>query len=422
MKSSDMKKLLLLTLICSLLGACRVAKFGIFYLSKNHQKPKFDQQIIQHNPDKVFQFKSLNSDYAQQIGQYEFQRMPLDQFLDEETRTTAFLVVRNDSILYERYFEEADQNAQLPSFSVAKSFTSALVGIALQEGYIKNVNDPVTDYIEEVRALDSRWQQLTIEHLLNMRSGIDFNEDSYVNPYSSIADLYMKKNVVKYIQKAKFKYAPGERKYYSSLDTQILGLIVQRSTGKSLAAYMEEKIWQPLGMESDARWFVDDDKYGITKAFCCLHVTARDYAKFGRLFLNNGNWEGQQIIDEDWVARSVQPDFDNNCYQYQWYSGGKGYEYEQAESGGRKARVFQDSLSATKAIENPDYQQARPSVRQKGKWVIRNCGPQFYALGIFGQEVYMNPENNMIFVRLGDRWDTPTRSIIQRIERLLEDK
>ncbi|MEM8524129.1 MAG: serine hydrolase [Bacteroidota bacterium] len=425
-----MKKIITFAIVACLLGSCRVVKYAKFYLSKNHQKPKFDEQVIHHDENNIFQFKRGLSYYDSLIANLEYRvsnykpkkypsRMSLDEYLDEVTKTTAFLVIRNDSILYERYFGGFDEFSQLPSFSVAKSFTSALVGIAVQEGFIKSINDPVTKYIEEVRGLAPEWEELTVEHLLNMRSGIDFNEDSYQNPYATIADLYMKKNVVKVIQKMEFKHPPGTRNYYSSMDTQILGLIVQRATGKSLAAYMEEKVWKPIGMESDARWFVDSKKYGIAKAFCCLHPIARDYAKFGRLYLNNGNWNGQQIIDQSWVEHSMQPDFDNNCYQYQWYSGGKGYNQEQDEDGKWRVKLYADSLAAVQAIENPEYQTVRPSVRQKGKWYIRNCGSEFYALGIFGQELHVFPEENLIFVRLGERWDTPTRNIIYQIKKAL---
>ncbi|MEM9886806.1 MAG: serine hydrolase [Bacteroidota bacterium] len=422
-----MKKTITLILLLSLVAACRPIRFAQFYLSENHQKPKFDEQIIQHDPENTFQFKqgearldSLISNidfYVPEYKQKKFpRRMPLHQYLDEGTRTSAFLVIRNDSLIYESYFDNFNEYSQLPSFSVAKSFTSALVGIAVEEGFIASIHDPVTKYIEEVRDKAPEWQQLTVEHLLNMRSGIDFNEDNYVNPYSSIADLYLKNSVLKVIQKAKFEHPPGTVEYYSSMDTQILGLIVQRATGKTLAAYMEEKIWRPIGMESDARWFSDKEKYGVTKAFCCLHPIARDYAKFARLYLNQGNWEGQQIVPKDWVSRSIQPDFKNGCYQYQWYSGDKSYVRAKNEAGKWTTKTFPDSLSAAQAITEPDYQFVR---KRNKEWVIRTCGPAYYALGIFGQEVHIFPEENLIIIRLGERWDTPTRNIIYQIRKAL---
>ncbi|MEM9847642.1 MAG: serine hydrolase [Bacteroidota bacterium] len=426
-----MKKIMIFALLLTSMSACRITKYARFYLSENHQKPKFDEQIIRHDANKVFKFEQGEPALDDLIANIEWRvpdkkrnkypaKLPLDQYLEELTETTAFLVIRNDSILYERYFNGFDENSQLPSFSVAKSFTSALVGIAVEEGLIESVQDPITKYVEEVRGLAPEWEKLTVEHLLNMRSGIDFNENTYTNPFSTIADLYLKKDVIKVIRKMKFKHQPGERKYYSSLDTQLLGLIVQRATGKTLAAYMEAKIWQLIGMESDARWFVDSEKNGNTKAFCCLHPIARDYAKFGRLYLKGGNWENEQIVPAAWVERSVQPDMDNNCYQYQWYSGNRNVNKAQDENGKWQTKMYADSMTAVQAIENPDYQTARPSVRQSGKWYIQNCGPTFYALGIFGQEVQVFPEENLIFVRLGERWDTPTRSIIGRIRQVLK--
>ena len=423
------QQLLVILLISLSFPSCRVFRLGQFYLSENHQRPKSPKHVITASYDSPFYFHSGDPTYQQRIGQLSYPvRNPkngkkkadytLEEYLDKETKTSAFLVIRNDTLLYEKYFEGYDQETRLPSFSVAKSFTSALVGIAVEEGKIESVQDPVTKYLPELTPLDSNWDQLTIEHLLNMRSGIKFNEENYVNPYSSIADLYISHNIFRQVKKAKFIHPPGTRRYYSSLDTEILGVVLERALQRPIAEYLEEKIWGPCGMESPATWDMDSKKNRVTKVFCCLNVVARDYAKFGRLYLNQGNWNGVQVVPKEWVRKSILPNFDNGCYQYQWYSGGKTYKFQSKEDNPEEYQPYPDSLTAAKAITLPDHQRVVQYRGKENNWAIRVCcGPNFYAVGIFGQEIYVVPEENLIFVRLGKKWDTPTRSMYRMIIR-----
>jgi len=418
--------LLLLTLVFQ---SCKMAKMGLFYLSKNHDRPRLKKDQIENNPVAIFQFQKGKKEVEELIANISYKppkyqnkkekTYTLDEYLNKKTKTTAFVVIRNDSILYERYFEGFDQTANLTSFSVAKSFTSSLVGFAIHDGYIKNVHDPVTNYIEELKTIEGYWNELTLEHVLNMRSGIDFDEEDYARPNSDIAELYMGKNAMKIISEVKFKCKPGQCDYYSSLDTQILGIIIERATGKSLAQYLEEKIWKPLGMEYPASWSIDSKKHHHTKAFCCLQAAARDYAKFGRLYLQLGQWEGQQLLPEDWVLKSIQPDFENGCYQYQWYSGNKSYLRTKDEDDKWTLQTFPDSLTAANHITKPAYQYVQQYYYDPNQWIIKTCGPDFYALGIFAQEIYVNPSNNMIFIRLGQKWDTQNEYLFKLIERAL---
>lgn len=425
MKSAHLFKLLL---ACVLLGFlnCRVVKFGQFYLSENHQKPKQEKVVVSNNPTQAFQFAKADKNYQDFISNISYrpyrrkkaEPFPLSEYLDKKTRTTAFLVVKKDTILFEEYYEGYDQNSLLPSWSVSKSFSSALAGIAIQEGYIK-ASDTITKYLPELKNYNDHWNYLTVNHLLNMRSGIDFDEDSYINPYSSVADLYMSKDFMKLLKKVKFIAEPGSRHYYSSLDTELLGLALEKALNKSLSKYLEEKIWIPLGMESEAEWTVDSKSNNNTKAFCCLNATLRDYAKFARLYLNHGNWNGTQIIDSSWIAKSVLPDFTNNCYQNQWYSE-KSYQYSTDSQGNSRLMTFKDSTSAAQQISKPNYQHPRKHWTNQNEWIIQECGPDFYALGIFGQEVYIDPESEMIFIRLGKKWDTSSRSLFSLIKNKLK--
>jgi len=274
------KKLILLLFLLPLLSGCRLVKLGQFYLSENHQKPKYPSRIVSNDPAQIFTFKKGEANVQKQIsdiiytpGGKKGKPTPLNTYLDRDTKTTAFLVIRRDTILFEKYYDKFDENSLLPSFSVAKSFTSALMGIAIQEGYIQSEEDLVITYLPELKDIHPYWKLMTIRHLLNMQSGIDFNEESYVNPYSSIANLYMAKDILKLVKKAKFKYQPGRKHYYSSLDSNILGLLIERATNTNLAEYLTTKIWQPCGMESGGFWSMDSNKSQNTKAYCCLNFS-----------------------------------------------------------------------------------------------------------------------------------------------------
>jgi len=275
----------------------------------------------------------------------------LSEYL-KKTKTVAFLIIRRDSILFEQYFSGYGRESLVPSFSVGKSFTSALIGCAIADGLIKSVDEPAINYLPEWkgRNLDA----VTIRHILQMTSGIRFNE-SYVNPFGHAAKFYYGRNLRKYVAKMKPETAPGTKWQYHSGNTQVLGLILERALkGKTVTEYLQEKIWTPIGMERDASWSIDKKKNGMEKTFCCLNATAHDYAKFGRLYLNKGNWNGKQVVPENWVALSSRPDL---------------------TAGGKEWYQFHF-------------------------WMHRNR-KDYFAEGILGQFVFISPENQTIIVRLG---------------------
>ena len=242
-----------------------------------------------------------------------------DDFL-ERNSTVAFLLIKNDTILYEIYFGSFDTASLLPGFSMAKSVVSALTGIALGEGAIKNVNQPVTDYLQGWK--HEGFENITIEHLLNMRSGIRFSE-SYYNPLGEIALFYYGKNLRRYTFRSRIEEPPGLQYNYISVNTQILAYILEAATGTPLPEYLEQKIWKPIGAEYDATWNIDSRKHGSVKAFCCLNATARDFARIGRLYLNKGEWNGRQIIPEPYVRKTMSVineslDSEGYPYTYMW--------------------------------------------------------------------------------------------------------
>jgi CubicO group peptidase (beta-lactamase class C family) len=269
----------------------------------------------------------------------------------EERKTVAFLVIQNDSIKYEHYFSKYDDKSVVPSFSMAKSVTSILIGCALQDGLIKNIQEPITNYIPNLR---SELKAVTIEHLLQMTSGIYFNE-SYWNPTGEAAKFYYGNDLRKYITLLKLEATPGTRFRYMSGNTQLLGFVLEAALkGKPITQYLQERLWTPLGMEFEASWSVDKKEQAMEKTFCCLNARARDFAKIGSLYLHKGSFNGNQIINPEWVAQSTKIDTANGAawyYQHQWWL---------------------------------------PSFRG-----------DFMAQGILGQFVYVNPDKNLVIVRLG---------------------
>lgn len=350
--------------------------------------------------------------------------------LVKTTTTTAFIIIRNDSVLFEKYYKGYKRDSISKNFSISKSITSLLTGIAVDEGYIESVQDPVTKYVPELKKKNQMFEKLTIEHLLNMRAGFKFNEDNYF-PLSKATRLYYGTNHLGQIKRAKFKYEPGEVHEYQSLTTALLGVVVERSIGKNLSEYMQEKVWNPLGMENRATWDIDDKKHHSNRAHVGVNATAIDLAKIGRLYLNHGNWDGKQILSAGWVAKSTTPDINYLGYQYQWWS----YEDRIAKTPPilKKDRyvfsvesLFPDSISARQYAKEkyPDskFVEAVSFRHQKDKlwclYIYPNEDCQFAAEGILHQWIYVDPKKNIIVVRLGEKLDTPSTFIRLLISQL----
>ena len=408
-----MKKTIILITVIAFLSSCHIGRY-VTRLNANITDHKiFPYTEIQTSQNKYKFNSSQNTKLNIKANGNE---ISLDSYL-RQTSTVSFLVIKRDSIIFENYYKDYKPDDISNIFSASKSVTSLLVGIAIDEGKIQSIKDPITKYIPELKEADPKFEKLTIKDLLNMRSGLRFKE-AYLNPFAHVARLYYGKNQMKQIKKLKFKTEPGAEHNYQSISTTILGIVVERATNMQLGKYLEEKIWQPLGMEFDATWSVDDKKNRSTKAFCCLNTTARDLAKIGRLYLHNGNWNGQQIINEDWINRSKKANMDNDCYQYQWYSqSGIGYKNS-------KELVYKDSIGARQgAVDNgfKSFYIDKKSVNSSD-WHIHYCSQDFYALGILGQYLYVNPKNEIIIVRLGEKWDSNYEKIFSQIIKQIENE
>lgn len=349
------QRLFIVLVVAFFVQSCHFVRMVRYYKADIDDHKIFPYTEV-NTGDSIFYFKDgTQSHLAERIRGITVKRKngeaySIDDVLEHQNETTAFLVIKNDSILYERYFEGYKRDSISNIFSVSKSVTSLLVGIAIDEGLIKSVKDPITYYIPELAKTNTTFNKLTLEHLLNMRSGLKFNE-TYKNPFDEVSKLYYGVNQLKQISKMEFIYEPGTHHEYQSVCTTLLGIAVERATKKQLGKFLEEKIWIPLQMENPATWSIDDEIRRNTKAFCCLNTTAIDLAKIARLVMHKGKFNGKQIVSEQWIKRMITPDRNNDCYQYQWYS------YE--------------------------------------------CSDEYYALGILGQIIYVVPSKELIIIRLG---------------------
>lgn len=337
---------LLMIITSTLLTSCQLGRFIFYNFADIKDHKKFQSRPLTADTS-PFNFQSTNNGkFPKQIND-----IPFDKYL-EDNKTVAFMIIKNDTIQYEKYFKGYDKESIVPSFSMAKSVTSILIGCAIDEGLIKSIEEPITNYIPELKK--NGFDKVTIKHLLQMTSGIKFNE-SYANPFGDAASFYYGLNLRKEIGKMKLKTEPGKQFDYVSGNTQLLGLVLERSLkDKTITSYLQEKIWTPLRMEYAASWSIDRTKNGLEKTFCCLNARARDFAKIGRLYKNKGNWNGKQIVSQKWVEESTKLDTSEgsaNFYQYQWW------------------------------LPTPNE--------------------DFMAEGILGQYIYVNPTKDLIIVRLG---------------------
>ena len=219
-----------------------------------------------------------------------------------EMKSVALLVIRNDSILYEKYWGNFSDASLSNSFSMAKSLNAALIGVAIHEGKIRSVDEPVGDFLPEFREGDK--SRITIRHLLTMSSGLNFWEN-YINPLAWPAEAYYGADVNALTLNAMPVMPAGKKFHYKGGDSQLLGMILKAATGKNIADYASEKLWIPMGAEHTAYWSTDEK--GMEKVSCCWYTDARDFARLARLYMNFGNWNGTQLIDSSYVLESITP-------------------------------------------------------------------------------------------------------------------
>jgi len=224
-------------------------------------------------------------------------------------RIRAFLVVRRDTILYERYLAGYTDSTRSGSYSMAKAFTSALLGIALGHGTVRSLDDSVTRYVPEL-ARNPAWEGVTIRHALEMRTGTAYaraNGEMWHDLRSDDARFYYTSHLDRAVAGMRRAEPPGRQWFYRDSDAQLIALVLARATGRPLAEQLERHVWRRIGTEFDASWSLDRTN-GAEKAATGVNATARDYARFGRLFLHGGAWRGEQIVPREWVERSTTLD------------------------------------------------------------------------------------------------------------------
>jgi len=242
--------------------------------------------------------------------------------LNIDGKTKSFLVIKNDSILFEKYFDGYSKNSLSNSFSVAKSIVTSMMGKAIMEGKIKGLDQPVSDYFKQYES--GLASELTVGDLAAMSSGMDWSE-KYYSVINITSESYFTDDLRSVILRQKIIDKPGQSFRYSSGDTQLLGMVIEKATGVSLTEYLTEKFWNPMGAENTALWQLDSDEFSMEKAYCCIASTARDFARFGKLYINKGLWVDQEILDSSFVELATKPVFESSPYYgYGWWL----YNYE----------------------------------------------------------------------------------------------
>ena len=242
--------------------------------------------------------------------------------LNEETKTKSFLVIKNDSIVFEKYFDDHKSTSLSNSFSVAKSIVTSMLFKAIMEGKIKGLDQPLSDYFEEYK--EGLAIELTVGDLASMSSGMKWSE-KYYSVINITSESYFTDDLRSVVLRQDIIDKPGQSFRYSSGDTQLLGMVIEKATGTTLTNYLSEKFWQPMGAENSALWQIDSAKSGMEKAYCCIASTARDFARFGKLFINKGKWNDEMILDPSYIDLSINPVFDDSPYYgYGWWL----YNYE----------------------------------------------------------------------------------------------
>ncbi len=285
---------------------------------------------------------------------YELNSLPKELSQDVEANDgIAFAIVKDGQLLEEQYYQGYGPNSKTNSFSMAKTVLTLMVGKAIEEGIMKNFDQPITDFLPEFK--DAKDGDVpSIGSLSKMSSGYEW-EEHYYSPFSPTVELLYGDDVESFLLEGAFTSPPDTKFYYSSASTQLLALCLSRALKKSnpkatLSNYLSEKLWKPLGMNDDGIWHLDNA--GMELAYCCINTNVRNYARFGQLLLQDGQWNGQQLISKQFVEEMRSPGMVPHYGYSTW---------------------IED-------VNKPNY---------------------YYYRGHLGQYIFIVPEHNAVIVRLG---------------------
>jgi CubicO group peptidase (beta-lactamase class C family) len=341
----------------------------------------FPQRVL-HASSSPFAFQAASDQSrGQGVAEEAFGVDDLASFL-QGTQTQAFIVIHGDTIVLERYVEPWTRDAMVTSFSVAKSFVSTLVGIAIDEGAIGGLDDPITMYLPELAERDPAFAKITIRHVLTMSSGLAYDADGWF-VFNGDDPLTTYHPDQRHLALTNIRIAgpPGQTFSYNKYHPQLLGMILERTTGQSVTEWTQSKLWDPLGMEYDGAWALDSEASGFEKMEAGLNARAVDFAKLGRLFLHSGEWEGQEVVSPDWVAMATGTDPEargplsgpGRYYGFMWWG-----------------------------VENG------------------HGPPDCYAFGDHGQFIFVSPRNDAVIVRNGTDFGMPTSTWISGFRAIAE--
>lgn len=349
--------LALIVALCFLTGNGHIPRGVWFTYLKGRSAPEIDDRNF-------FPSSAINTGAAQPWAVHlGFGKLSLTHEEEQAltvNSTVGFVLIKNDSLLFEQYWNGWNKDSVSNAFSVAKSYISLLTGIALQEGKIDDVFQKVGTFLPEFDDAECK-KAIDLRHLLTMSTGLDWSE-SGADPFSDNAKGYYGYDVSELARTQPCRDKPGEKFDYISGSTQIMADVLEKAYGQPLDRLVEEKIWKPLGAEHTA-WWGKDTENGDFKGFCCLYATARDFARIGQLWLDSGAWHGRRIIPQEYWQASISPaalddkGSPNRRYGYYW-------------------------------------------------WLMEVDGrPLYYCRGFHGQYVVVIPHERTIMVRTGMKWE-----------------
>jgi CubicO group peptidase (beta-lactamase class C family) len=310
---------------------------------KDNMAPIAKGNSLEHPLATDYNMKNISAEFSNYVKEYG---------------TVSYLVLRNDSIVHEEYWDGWNKDSLSNSYSMAKSVVGLLVGCAIQDSAIKSVDESICTYLPDFNCDVNK--KVTIKNLLNMSSAIDFDE-SYISPFAFSAEALYTSDLHDAVYEHSLKGEPGKLFDYQSGNTELLCMILEKATGKKLADYASEKIWSKVGAEQNAFWSTDEKK--LARAFCCFISNARDFSRLGLLVNHNGNLYNTQIIDSTYLAQATTPN---------------------------TAMLDEDG----KPCQKYGYQ----------FWMLKYKGIDIkYYRGILGQYIICIPSKNIVAVRLGKR-------------------